>query len=339
MRQQKWKNVRWLLKAKMLKRSFFKRYFLEYFLVSFSLLHLTCAFPVLAQSVPFPSMHLQVEAPPLSIDSYADADQFLSYYYKKPQPDLLVPAIKAFEDHGDFKNYGALPPFCAFVSRIFAAHPERISAWVKELNSLSPSSKSNMLLVALEWTDNKEARDAASILERDGALLPDGLPAVNLDANKLDSEFQVTAASHLDMLWGAFFATGDKRYLHKLIAVAPWSRTQDSANILASKSLIEPGKGSGKMSFMDELEKDVLKMAGETEEENYETRAAREVAQSRERETKEANIKRVIGEAAVWSLGSNAKRHKIVLDVCREDMNTRPDIAKALGGVIHMQAQ
>lgn len=291
--------------------------------------------PALAQSVPFPAMHLSVEEPPPSIDTYADADQFFTYYYKKPKPDLLVPAIKAFESNGDFRNYGALPPFCAFVSRVFAAHPERIAGWVKEMGGLSASSKSNMLLVALEWTDNKEAKDAAGILERDGAILPDGLPSVSLDASKLDSDFQITAASHLDMLWGAFFATGDKRYLHKLISVTPWSRAQDSANVLASKSLIDKSLG-GKPNFMDELEKDVMKMAGETEEENYETRAAREVAQARERETKQANIKRVIGEAAVWSIGSNAKRHKVVLDVCREDMNSRPDIAKALGGVIHM---
>lgn len=293
----------------------------------------TC--PAVAQSVPFPAMHLSVEEPPQSIDSYADADQFFTYYYKNPKPDLLVPAIKAFESNGDFRNYGALPPFCAFVSRVFAAHPERIAAWVKEMNGLSASSKSNMLLVALEWTDNKEAKDAAGILERDGAILPDGLPSVSLDASKLDSEFQITAASHLDMLWGAFFATGDKRYLHKLISVTPWSRAQDSASLLSSKSLIDKSLG-GKPTFMDELERDVMKMAGESEEENYETRAAREVAEARERETKQANIKRVIGEAAVWSIGSNAKRHKVVLDVCKDDMNTRADIARALGGVIHM---
>lgn len=264
---------------------------------------------------------------PEHVESFEDAQFVFHNYYRAANPELLVPVLRSYISSGDLKNFGALPPVCAFVSRIFAQFPQRIPAWVKALEPMPAFARDNLLLVALEWTDCREARDAASILERDGAVLPAGLPLVNLDASSLSTDFVITSASHIDMLWGAFWATGDRRYVEKIIAITPWAKEGVAPQVLSSRSMVEKSKDN---SLLAQIEREFL---GQDNEEREDVLKAQEEAKSRI-----AMTKRVLGETAIWSLSANARKHSLVRSICRDAMKANSMYAASLGHVIGDEA-
>jgi hypothetical protein len=160
-------------------------------------------------------------AGPTSIQSAQDLIQWMTYYYMHPQPDLLVPALLYADANGLVQKGEA--PLTAFVSRVFAQNPKRIGPWVDQLNTaLSPKSKP-MLWSALWWSNTPEGKEqlnklAQALPEKSQGLVLAQMvkPAVPIESMEMKSP------EVLDELWGAFSATGDEKYVSRLMTALPW---------------------------------------------------------------------------------------------------------------------
>lgn len=164
---------------------------------------------------------------PKTIDTEQDLNQWLTYYYLHPQPDLVVPATLLAEKKGFLASDNG-GPFMAFLSLVFANNPSRVGGWIKQLDSI-PMKDKPMLWTALYWSHTKESQETlnqiiSSLPEKSRKSLLEQVSKPPVPIEKVE----ITGPAVLDMLWGAFFATGDEKYVKRLISVLPWeSQTKD----------------------------------------------------------------------------------------------------------------
>jgi hypothetical protein len=173
---------------------------------------------------------------PKAINTAQDLNQWLTYYYLHPQPDLVVPATLLAEKKGFLASDNG-GPYMAFLSLVFAKNPTRVGSWIQQLDAIPPKDRP-MLWTALYWSHTPEAQ---KLLDQIIKTLPEktrkslieqvAKPPVPIES------VDVTSPAVLDMLWGAFFATGDDKYVKRMISTLPWeSQNKDLTRMQVAAS-------------------------------------------------------------------------------------------------------
>ena len=157
---------------------------------------------------------------PASIKSSQDLVQWMTYYYLHPQPELLAPAVLYADSTGLLAQGQA--PLTAFVSRVFAQNPDKIPGWVAELQPLSSKGK-KIIWSALWWSGTVQGKDQLSKMlltlpqkDQDVVMAQMAQPAEPIE------HMEIRSPEVLDELWGAFSATGDDKYVTRLMTALPW---------------------------------------------------------------------------------------------------------------------
>ncbi len=152
-----------------------------------------------AQTAPATQAPAQ-EAPAFTPDDIANI-QWMNYYYFHKDASK-VPQFLQFVDRTITKHANAAEPTAAFLSVIFDAHQDKVAGWMKDAK-FSPKAK-EVVASALWLSGNKPALI--------GAESPKGT------APKLAAK-DVKTVTDLDVMWAAFFATGNDLYIKKIIGV------------------------------------------------------------------------------------------------------------------------
>ena len=121
------------------------------------------------------------------ISSEKEFGFFTNMYYANPQPELIPQAIRFLSSSKILKKHkNAGPPILGFFARVFGDNPDSCSQWKKVIK--------------------KQDRKTRKLLNK----------AIDTNLETLFSETGAGAALN-DMYWGAFFASGDLKYIDRLI--------------------------------------------------------------------------------------------------------------------------
>jgi hypothetical protein len=146
-----------------------------------------------------------------------DLNTFTRNYYRHPQPELVSQAISVLGTSGFLDNANRVPPTVAFFGEIFGANPQRLPEWRE--------------LIAKQDQRTREALEAALEVGSGPGVLG----------------FTDVAAWMNDMYWGAFFASGRKEYLDKLIeTTAHWENRTDRDLFLTGATALWSLAGNGR---------------------------------------------------------------------------------------------
>lgn len=144
-------------------------------------------------------------------DQTSDNELFL-YYYRDPRPERLVGYLERYARNTDWI---AFPPVVGLFAVVFREHPD----WTDRLMPSHFDARSaDTVDAALQLSGNSALKQALrSRINQAGhdARLQNEL--ANLPSQIID--IRVARPTHLDILWGAFFASGDERYVQRIIDV------------------------------------------------------------------------------------------------------------------------
>lgn len=136
--------------------------------------------------------------------SDVEVDAFIMHYYEHPDPSripaLLQSLARAGKLSGRLENLAVL----SFVAHCIRQHPDNWREWLQPFpNALSDTAAGLCFALRLSGNDCPEGICFAQhVMEkRPPELLQDPVDAPEL----------------LDMLWGAFFATGDAQYVRRIM--------------------------------------------------------------------------------------------------------------------------
>ena len=155
--------------------------------------------------------------PVTSIDDESSFRLWFTYYYKHKSPELVDEAIAFMVAGGYMSEHPDI--VAGFLSHVFSQHPDNLKDWLKGWEKYDQRAWSVILLSLWMSSDEKArvlmrlnidrgetAKVAAlrEITERDTS--PDLLELVARDPR------------HINILWAAFSATGDERFVEKIIS-------------------------------------------------------------------------------------------------------------------------
>ena len=151
------------------------------------------------------------EAAPEASEKMMEASSILMNYYKNPEPEKIAGMLSTFFEMCASKNSSG-GPLVAFLTEIVRANPDRVPEWKKITDALP-----------------RKQRKVADAVYRLAA-----------DKNYDLTKGCVGAPGEIDMLWGAFFATGDPKF--------PTAVTKIAAKVLP-EGVIDLGVSSAAWSL------------------------------------------------------------------------------------------
>lgn len=187
--------------------------------VAVTLLVVVLAAPTWAESRPELLQGVKV------INNDATASEFIDFYYLHPRPDLTVSALQYFSRTKMLEREALLAPFSGFLSQVFRQNPKIAEQCARELTS--PSQR-KALVYAIWISQLENAPDLLAIVAN-GAN-EEVKSAVKQFTYQVPPDMlkeEVHSAGSIDALWGAYFATGDRRWVEKIVSVLPWSEAKD----------------------------------------------------------------------------------------------------------------
>ena len=116
-------------------------------------------------------------------------------------------------------GYGAVvdQPLIAFLTKVFVRNPERIASWLESLKDLGEAQQRSIWIAA--WSSGVQGVDALlraravatsqRAMQFVGALLRQRMHFIE--------DVPLASAIVLDMQWAAFFATGDERFIVRVV--------------------------------------------------------------------------------------------------------------------------
>ena len=227
---------------------------------------------IMQKSVPF------VEA----IKTTDDVNDWMTYYYLNPNPDLTVDAIIELVKSGEMDPFEIPGAFVSGFGYIFKQNEDKISTWIDELDELTEFQR--ILIWQALWFSDTSGAHAILEDERENApiIYFDYISELLNEAPPDILKEEITSGYHLDMLWGVFFVTGDEEYIERIISTISWSK-----------------------EYQDEYDKRVA---------DYNAGIAKELSE----EETTILIKYSVGVAAKWSLETNAALHDKVFEICSD---------------------
>lgn len=134
-------------------------------------------------------------------------EQWMTFYYKNPQPERFPEEVRKMSQSGMLQNKNAQPPCSIFLSQIMAQNPEKIAAWMTALNDLPEADKKQVLYPAIVHSLTTEGA---------GFLKEKGLKEYEVKVPNV-LEMEVNNPAILDMLWGYFMATGKAEPIRRIV--------------------------------------------------------------------------------------------------------------------------
>lgn len=122
-----------------------------------------------------------------TIRSQGDLEALLTRYYLAPHPELIGPAIEFLGTSDALANESAAGPIGAFFFEIFAGNKARLPEWQAVIH--------------------RQPANVRTVLTQ----------AVTLSSNPARLLSEPPSPGQNDVLWGAFFASGDRKYLTRLM--------------------------------------------------------------------------------------------------------------------------
>lgn len=201
-----------------------------------------------------------------------------TYFYRHADPEL-VPKIIGYLSAESIKNRDKQPSLIGLLSSIFRQYPDRVQGWVELANGRTARG---VIAQALWYADRRQ--HALDFLKSSGFSQKSVVWLGKQPSSPL--QFRVSNADHLDILWGAFFGSGDIRYVRKIVGVV--QRANDNQQIDLEDVIFSARHVGGKDPRMRRLV-EKYKILGSGVAQDY-----------------------ILGLTALWALGSNSKQHDII---------------------------
>lgn len=225
-----------------------------------------------------------------------------NFYYLNPQPDTISSFIQFVDKNDAAAQSKAFGNVTGFMSEIFRANPGRIDQWLTE----TPLSKNTQvaLVRALWLADMHEFAIQAMRRFHWPENEIDTTTTRLAKVNNLDAIIP-NNGNDLDLFWGAFFASGEKRHIERIL-----SAYHDRASNLQIDPL------------------DILLAAEVIGTKTPDPAAIEKMKQLKSKYGEKRSYELIVAATALWGIGANAAQHvrvrDTVVDYLRNSVDNLP---------------
>lgn len=148
------------------------------------------------------------------LEIYSD---WMMGYYKNPNLEKVVPSIQAFAKRGLFERGNYSIHIIVFYGHVFRQHPDKLQKWIMTDLKDFKGDKRVSLMLMLWFANTDKAKAILKTMRQqtvgdERALIDKTMTEQPPDLVTLDLK-----PDALDMCWSSFAATGDRRYVKRII--------------------------------------------------------------------------------------------------------------------------
>lgn len=209
-------------------------------------------------------------------------NELITFFYKDPQPDRLIGFLEQLQSLPASANWEVYPPLVGFFAYMFRANPDDIERLLPE--EFNP--KSAAAIAAALHLSGHDAIAAKIQPKLDQAGSDEKLKSELMDLPAELERLDIKSPTHLDILWGAAFASGEERFV--LMIIKFFARTANRSEQVAL-----------------DVMKTAAALSGGPQDIYEELRGRHGDILTREL---------IFAATALWALRSNARRHAFVKD-------------------------
>jgi hypothetical protein len=147
-----------------------------------------------------------------SVNSAKELNDLFVFFYKDPRPERLEGYIQKYDSPRSPLGWAAYPPLVGPLSIVFRDHPDWIEKLVPaQLNPLTAET----IAAAVRLSGRSMPSNLLSRIEEAGS--DEKLRSELSGLPSRPEELRVTTPTHLDILWGVAFASGDSHFVSMII--------------------------------------------------------------------------------------------------------------------------
>lgn len=150
----------------------------------------------------------------MSTASAAVTSDWMTNYYRKPQPERFVQEMESIIRSGALNRKSTQLPIVGFVSELMSQNPSKVGAWLDAFEDLD-KDKRRALLTAAWYSDTDAARTYFQANHLDQYLQQRAHPIIEREVNN---------PPILEMLWGSFYANGDLEPVKRVVGALSYAK-------------------------------------------------------------------------------------------------------------------
>ena len=159
----------------------------------------------------------------------ASSQKWISDYYKNPQPAALADAVYQLSRTGYFDGPGQPATAIGFFSTVFAQNPDKVDSWLNDFRNL-PEKEQRILASAVWYAGLPQGKQLLNALSAHSSReVRSGVTRMLAKGNRPVVETPVLSESSMNLQWGAFLASGNKKHITNILAAHP--ATPDPARL------------------------------------------------------------------------------------------------------------
>lgn len=156
-------------------------------------------------------------------------ENWMSFYYQNPQPDLIPIFIKRLSQEGFLQEETAQDSIMFFLSFIFRDHYNKIADWSSQVLQNLNIVEQEVIIKAIFLSNTSEAQEYLNDLYKNSeTAIQELINYLKHEVPPNIEEIPIDNPSILDILWSAFMATGEEKYVIRILGALSDNNSQDN---------------------------------------------------------------------------------------------------------------
>lgn len=163
--------------------------------------------------------------------------KWINAYREKPEPEKVPEVVKAMSGIGLFKELEQAGVYQGFIAGVIAANPEIAEKLIAEMFPLPPEDQV-VIVRAIAYSGLRGWKELLQkFVERmptKKVLIEHHLYGKGATFDTLDLK---ASPSHIDIMWGHYFGSGNYKGIDRIITALPWSKDRNNVETLTLGSM------------------------------------------------------------------------------------------------------
>jgi hypothetical protein len=142
-------------------------------------------------------------------------------YYQNPQPGRIPALLEELQKQGELDL--AHMQSAGFLSQVFREHPDRLGEWAPAIQRLDDLPRAYVWLAVWYSATEPAMKLLRQVVPKEKGAPGETLSQIIQETSPPLDQYEVKSGAVLDLLWGAFYATGRQEYIAGIIDCLPWS--------------------------------------------------------------------------------------------------------------------
>ena len=157
-----------------------------------------------------------------------EVEKWMSNFYINPQPELIPQVLEALSKEGKLSDENTIVPIIYFFCHVFRDNSQEVEKWTSPFMTRLSLREQEILVTAIGLSNTPTAKNYLNSLSDSIPELKEYIKTLFTQPFLAIEKMPIEHPAILDALWSSFMATGQEKYVVRIIAALGYFDNQSS---------------------------------------------------------------------------------------------------------------